>query len=139
MGRAVLRGIWRESAYVFTFAQLLDFCNFAVARGILHDAADGLLQHVDSGDGARRPAGTGDGRLFHDVHGCAPLILLGGALADRLGAQVTVAVGGVASVAGAAWFGLQLPKIRVEARRLIVAQAAAGGEPSEMTAQAIED
>jgi MFS family permease len=72
--------------------------------------------------------------------GMAPIgALLGGALADRLGAQVTVAVGGVASVAGAAWFGLQLPKIRVEARRLIVAQAAAGGEPSEMTAQAIED
>jgi len=27
----------------------------------------------------------------------------------------------------------------VEARRLIVAQAAAGGEPAEMTAQAVED
>src|ERR1700723_2348892 len=72
--------------------------------------------------------------------GMAPIgALLGGALADRLGAQVTVAGGGLASVAGAAWFGLQLPKIRVEARRLIVAQAVAGGEPSEMTAQAIED
>jgi hypothetical protein len=65
--------------------------------------------------------------------------LLGGALADRLGAQVTVAIGGMASVAGATWFWFQLPKIRVEARRLIVAQAAAGGEPSEMTAQAVED
>ncbi len=72
--------------------------------------------------------------------GMAPVgALLGGALAERLGAQVTVAIGGVASVAGACWFGLHLPKIRVEARRLIVAQAAAGGEPSEMTAQAVED
>jgi MFS family permease len=72
--------------------------------------------------------------------GMAPIgALLGGALADRLGAQVTVAIGGLASVAGACWFGLQLPKIRVEARRLIVAQALAGGEPSEMTAQAVED
>ena len=72
--------------------------------------------------------------------GMAPIgALLGGALADRLGAQTTVAIGGLASVAGACWFGLQLPKIRVEARRLIVAQAAAGGEPSEMTAQAVED
>ena len=72
--------------------------------------------------------------------GMAPIgALLGGALADRLGAQVTVAVGGMASVAGAAWFGLQLPKIRVEARRLIVSQAVAGGEPSDMTAQAVED
>jgi MFS family permease len=72
--------------------------------------------------------------------GMAPIgALLGGALADRLGAQVTVAIGGMASVAGACWFWFQLPKIRVEARRLIVAQAAAGGEPSEMTAQAVED
>ncbi|MFZ0200403.1 MAG: MFS transporter [Candidatus Sulfotelmatobacter sp.] len=72
--------------------------------------------------------------------GMAPIgALLGGALADRLGAQLTVAIGGLASIVGACWFGLQLPKIRVEARRLIVAQALAGGEPSEMTAQAVED
>jgi MFS family permease len=72
--------------------------------------------------------------------GMAPIgALLGGALADRLGAQVTVAIGGVACVVGAGWFALHLPKIRVEARRLIVAQAAAGGEPSEMSAQAVED
>jgi MFS family permease len=72
--------------------------------------------------------------------GMAPIgALLGGALADRLGAQTTVAIGGLASVLGACWFGLQLPKIRVEARRLIVAQAIAGGEPSDMIAQAVED
>jgi MFS family permease len=72
--------------------------------------------------------------------GMAPMgALLGGALADRLGAQVTVAIGGIASIAGAGWFAMHLPKIRVEARRLIVAQAAAGGEPADMTAQAVED
>jgi MFS family permease len=72
--------------------------------------------------------------------GMAPIgALLGGAIADRLGAPVTVGIGGVASLAGAAWFGLQLPKIRVEARRLIMAQASVGGEPAEMTAQAVED
>jgi MFS family permease len=72
--------------------------------------------------------------------GMAPMgALLGGALADRLGAQVTVAIGGIASIAGAGWFAQHLPKIRVEARRLIVAQAAAGGEPADMTAQAVED
>ena len=65
--------------------------------------------------------------------------LLRGAMPEHLGAPMTVAIGGVASLAGAGWFGLQLPKIRVEARRLIVAQAAAGGEPLEMTAQAVED
>jgi len=57
--------------------------------------------------------------------------LMGGALADRLGAPLTVAIGGLASVAGAVWFGLHLPKIRVEARKLILAQQMAGGEPAE--------
>jgi len=64
--------------------------------------------------------------------GLAPIgALLGGALSDRLGAPRTVAIGGLAAVAGAWWFALQLPKIRVEARRLIVAQAMTGGEPAE--------
>jgi MFS family permease len=72
--------------------------------------------------------------------GMAPIgALLGGVLADRLGAPHTVAIGGLACLLGAGWFGQHLPKIRVEARRLIVAQAAAGGEPSEMTTQAVED
>jgi len=64
--------------------------------------------------------------------GLAPLgALMGGALSDRLGAPWTVAIGGFASVLGAWWFSAQLPKIRVEARRLIIAQAMAGGEPAE--------
>jgi len=64
--------------------------------------------------------------------GMAPVgALLGGALSDRLGAPLTVALGGLASLAGAWWFGMQLPKIRAEARQLIVAQAMAGGEPAE--------
>jgi len=72
--------------------------------------------------------------------GMAPIgALLGGALAERLGAPLTVGIGGLASIAGACWFGLQLPKIRIEARRLIVAQAVAGGEPSEMTTQMVEE
>ena len=73
--------------------------------------------------------------------GMAPLgALLGGALSDRLGAPVTVTIGGVASVAGAWWFGVQLPKIRGEARKLILAQAMAGGEPAEeMSAPVVED
>ena len=73
--------------------------------------------------------------------GMAPLgALLGGALSDRLSAPVTVRIGGLASVAGAWWFGVQLPKIRGEARKLIHAQAMAGGEPAEeMSAPVIED
>jgi hypothetical protein len=73
--------------------------------------------------------------------GMAPFgALMGGALADRLGAPLTVAMGAVACMGGAGWFGLNLPKIRVEARRLIVAQAMAGGEPpAEMTAELVEE
>jgi MFS family permease len=72
--------------------------------------------------------------------GMAPFgALLGGAIADRLGAPVTVAAGAVASLGGALWFGMQLPKVRVEAHRLIVAQAVAGGEPAEeITARMVE-
>src|SRR5947207_1672871 len=73
--------------------------------------------------------------------GMAPIgALLGGALSDRLGAPITVAIGGIASVAGAWWFGVQLPKIRGEARKLILAQAMAGGGPAEeMSAPVVED
>ncbi|PYX50022.1 MAG: MFS transporter [Acidobacteria bacterium] len=72
--------------------------------------------------------------------GMAPIgALLGGALADRLTAPLTVAIGGLASVMGAWWFSKQLPKIRVEARQLIIAQQMAGGEPpEEMTAPVAE-
>lgn len=73
--------------------------------------------------------------------GMAPLgALFGGALADRVGAPVTVTMGAVAALGGAAIFGLRLPKLRVEARRLIVAQGMVGGEPvQEMTARIVED
>jgi MFS family permease len=73
--------------------------------------------------------------------GLAPIgALLGGALSDRLGAPLTVAIGGLASVLGAWWFSKQLPKVRAEARRLIMAQAMTAGEPAEeMTTQLVED
>jgi MFS family permease len=73
--------------------------------------------------------------------GMAPIgALLGGALSDRLGAPITVAIGGFVSVLGAWWFSAQVPKIRVEARKLIIAQAMAGGEPSEeMTTPVAEE
>jgi MFS family permease len=73
--------------------------------------------------------------------GMAPFgALFGGALAERMGAPVTVAVGGVACLLGASWFGRELPGMRIEARRLIVAQGLAGGEPEqELNVQAVED
>ena len=73
--------------------------------------------------------------------GMAPFgALLGGALADGLGAPLAVIMGAVACLGGAAIFGLRLPKLRVEARRLIVAQGMVGGEPAqEITARVVKD
>ena len=73
--------------------------------------------------------------------GMAPFgALLGGALAHRIGAPLTVAIGGVACLIGAVWYGRALPDMRLEARRLIVAQGLAGGEPEqELNAQPVED
>jgi MFS family permease len=72
--------------------------------------------------------------------GMAPLgALFAGAIADHIGAPLTVAVGAVACVGGAILFGTQLPHIRAEARRLIVAQTMAGGEPAtEMTSRIVD-
>ncbi|MGA9529243.1 MAG: MFS transporter [Terriglobales bacterium] len=73
--------------------------------------------------------------------GMAPFgALFGGALAHHIGAPITVAAGGVACVLGAIWFKRALPEMRVEARRLIVAQGLAGGEPpQELNAQPVEE
>jgi MFS family permease len=73
--------------------------------------------------------------------GLAPFgALFGGALAHRVGAPITVALGGVACVIGAIWFARALPEMRVEARRLIIAQGMAGGEPAqELNAQPVEE
>jgi MFS family permease len=70
--------------------------------------------------------------------GMAPFgALLAGALAHSLGAPSTVALGGVACIAGALVFTWRLPALRLEARRVIVALEVAGGEPpEEMTGEA---
>jgi len=73
--------------------------------------------------------------------GMAPFgAFFGGALAHRAGAPLTVGVGGVACFMGAVWFWRMLPELRVEARRLIVAQGLAGGEPpQELNAEPVEE
>ncbi len=73
--------------------------------------------------------------------GMAPIgAFFGGATADRLGAPMAVMLGSIACLGGAAWFGVRLPKVRVEARRLIVAQGMVGGEPpAEMTSRVVDD
>ncbi len=63
--------------------------------------------------------------------GMAPLgSLLCGALAERIGAPRTLTIGGAIAICGAILFAKNLPKIRLEARQLIVAQGMAGGEPA---------
>jgi MFS family permease len=73
--------------------------------------------------------------------GMAPFgALFGGALAHRMGAPVTVEVGGLACVMGAIWFARKLPELRIEARRLIIAQGLSGGEPEqELNAQPVDE
>jgi MFS family permease len=64
--------------------------------------------------------------------GMAPLgSLFAGAAADRLGARLTVALGGAACLAGSAMFASRLPALRPEVRALIVAQGLSGGEPPQ--------
>jgi len=66
--------------------------------------------------------------------GMAPFgALLSGALAHRLGAPATVAIGGGVCMVGALFFWLRLPSLRAEARQMIVALQATAGEPAEAT------
>ena len=64
--------------------------------------------------------------------GMAPLgALFAGVLADRIGAPMTVVLGGAACLAGGLVFGARLPKIRREVRALIVAQGMSAGDPPQ--------
>jgi hypothetical protein len=69
--------------------------------------------------------------------GVAPFgAFFAGAVAHRLGAPWTVAIGGVACIAGAVAFGMVLPTFRKQARELVLAQGMVGGAPAqEMTRQ----
>jgi MFS family permease len=67
--------------------------------------------------------------------GMAPMgALLAGSMAHKLGAPLTVGIGGVVAVVGAIFFGLKLPVLRPATREMIIAQQVAGGTPAqEMT------
>ena len=63
--------------------------------------------------------------------GMAPIgALLAGSLAEKLGAPLTVALGGAVCIIGSILFGSQLSSFRYEARRIIVALEMTGGEPA---------
>jgi len=64
--------------------------------------------------------------------GMSPIgALLAGVCAGKFGAPWTVAGGGIVCAIAATVFGLQAPALRVAARRLIVAQQLAGGDPPQ--------
>jgi MFS family permease len=71
--------------------------------------------------------------------GMAPIgALLSGIIAGHIGAPATVAIGGAGAMLAGAIFARNLPKIRVQARELIIAQGLAGGNPAqEMTARSV--
>jgi hypothetical protein len=67
--------------------------------------------------------------------GMAPFgALLAGALAEHIGAPLTVAIGGIVCIAGGAVFAARLPVLRPEGRRIIVALQMTGGDPPEEVA-----
>jgi len=57
--------------------------------------------------------------------------LFAGLVAHRLGAPLTLTVGGLACLVGSAMFGVYLPGLRSEARQLIIAQQMTGGDPAQ--------
>jgi MFS family permease len=63
--------------------------------------------------------------------GMAPLgALLAGSLANYLGAQNTVALGGAVCIIGSILFSLRLPKLQTEGRKMIVAMQMTAGVPA---------
>jgi MFS family permease len=71
--------------------------------------------------------------------GMAPFgAFFAGALANHLGAPLTVVIGAIGCIFASSLFGMRLPQFRVEARQLVLAQQETGGcPPQQMTAQGV--
>lgn len=64
--------------------------------------------------------------------GMAPLgSLFAGAVAERLGAPLTLSIGGAVCMLAAIVFLSRLPQFRINARQLVIAQGLAGGDPPQ--------
>jgi MFS family permease len=115
-------------------AAILALCGFAMM--IQMGSSNTLIQSM-SPDRLRGRVMSVYSMMFM---GMAPFgALLAGAVADRLGAPFTVAGGGVISMLASSIFWIWWPQIRVSARKLIVAQQMAGGDPpQEMTGGSVE-
>jgi hypothetical protein len=127
-----LRQLRHVSNLIFTLALVPLIRSIAGSCGIRDDGADGVVEYADSSHGARPASRTRDGGVFDDVYGDGA----DGRAVIRLVSGPPWAIGGVGAIVGAALFARNLPKIRVEARELIIAQGMAGGEPAqEVTAR----
>jgi MFS family permease len=117
---AASRSIWLSTAFLVPtgFCMMLQMASSnTLIQSMVPDALRGRVMAIYS-------------MMFM---GMAPFgALLAGALADRIGAPYTVAAGGLVCVAGALIFGWRLPALRPEARRIIIAQQAAAGEPPQV-------
>ncbi|HTL96477.1 MAG TPA: MFS transporter [Gemmatimonadaceae bacterium] len=64
--------------------------------------------------------------------GTAPIgSLVAGVVASRIGVQMTILLGGLACVAGASWFALELPKLRAMIRPIYVERGILPAGPSD--------
>src|SRR5262249_8176318 len=72
LGRWVLTAAGAFGATLIVFFALtnvLAFGRAAGARRCVDDGSNGVVEHIDSVDGARCAQGARDGGLLHDVHG----------------------------------------------------------------------
>jgi MFS family permease len=107
-------------------AGVLVLCGFFMMTQM---AASNTLLQVLAPDALRGRVMAAYSMMFM---GMAPFGALGaGAAADRLGAPVAVAIGGVAAIVGGLLFAVRLPQLRVSARALLAAHEHVGGEPPE--------
>jgi MFS family permease len=64
--------------------------------------------------------------------GTAPIgSLVAGVVASRIGVQLTILLGGLACVAGASWFALELPKLRAMIRPIYIERGIIPAGPSD--------
>jgi len=138
---AIACGCFGASMILFSFSRLywLSIC-FLIPMGfsmMTQTASSNTLIQVMVPDRLRGRIMSVYSMMFM---GMAPLgALLFGALAQRIGAPHTLALGGFIAIIGAIFFARNLPKIRIQARELIIAQGMAGGEPAqEMTTRIVE-
>jgi MFS family permease len=95
----------------------LVLCGFFM---MTHMAASHTLLQVLTPDALRGRVMAAYSMMFM---GMAPFGALGaGTAADRLGAPLAVAIGGVVVIAGGIYFAVRLPALRVSARALLAAQ-----------------